>query len=132
MARLDRLAPVKEVAQIAACIGREFGHELLRSVTALDEHASACSQSSNDSGTHIPPAGSSFAFGQFREPAMMQPFSQSISQIAGALARAQAELQNPEKSLTAHHRLALPAGRKPQLPLCVTGERAGDRAQVPE
>ncbi|MCK1606571.1 AAA family ATPase [Bradyrhizobium sp. 166] len=39
MARLDRLAPVKEVAQIAACIGREFGHELLRSVTALDEHA---------------------------------------------------------------------------------------------
>ncbi|RTE93947.1 adenylate/guanylate cyclase domain-containing protein [Bradyrhizobium sp. LVM 105] len=39
MARLDRLAPVKEVAQIAACIGREFGHDLLRSVTALDEHA---------------------------------------------------------------------------------------------
>ncbi|UPK40589.1 ERF family protein [Bradyrhizobium sp. 186] len=31
----------------------------------------------------------------------MQPFSQSISQIAGALARAQAELENPEKSLTA-------------------------------
>ncbi|MBR1166548.1 AAA family ATPase [Bradyrhizobium liaoningense] len=39
MARLDRLAPVKEVAQIAACIGREFGHDLLRLVTALDEHA---------------------------------------------------------------------------------------------
>lgn len=39
MARLDRLAPVKEVAQIAACIGREFGHNLLRSVTALDENA---------------------------------------------------------------------------------------------
>ncbi len=29
MARLDRLAPVKEVAQIAACIGREFQPELL-------------------------------------------------------------------------------------------------------
>lgn len=29
MARLDRLAPVKEVAQIGACIGRAFGYELL-------------------------------------------------------------------------------------------------------
>ena len=25
IARLDRLAPVKEIAQIGACIGREFG-----------------------------------------------------------------------------------------------------------
>ena len=32
MARLDRLAPVKEVAQIGACIGREFGYELLNIV----------------------------------------------------------------------------------------------------
>ena len=39
MARLDRLAPVKEVAQIAACIGREFGHNLLQAVTPLDEDA---------------------------------------------------------------------------------------------
>ena len=35
MARLDRLAPVKEVAQIAACIGREFCHELIAAVAAL-------------------------------------------------------------------------------------------------
>ena len=35
MARLDRLAPVKEVAQIAACIGREFSHELIAAVAAL-------------------------------------------------------------------------------------------------
>jgi predicted ATPase len=32
MARLDRLAPVKEVAQAAACIGREFSTELLLKV----------------------------------------------------------------------------------------------------
>jgi class 3 adenylate cyclase len=32
MARLDRLAAVKEVAQMAACIGREFSHELLAAV----------------------------------------------------------------------------------------------------
>jgi predicted ATPase len=32
MARLDRLAPVKEVAQIGAAIGREFSWELLAAV----------------------------------------------------------------------------------------------------
>lgn len=37
MARLDRLAPVKEVAQIGACIGREFDHELLAAVVPLPE-----------------------------------------------------------------------------------------------
>jgi class 3 adenylate cyclase/predicted ATPase len=36
MARLDRLASVKEVAQIAAVIGREFDHELLAAVAPLD------------------------------------------------------------------------------------------------
>ena len=35
-ARLDRLAPVKEIAQIGACIGREFSHELLARVAGLD------------------------------------------------------------------------------------------------
>lgn len=36
MARLDRLGPAKETAQIGACIGREFSHELLARVSALD------------------------------------------------------------------------------------------------
>ena len=35
MARLDRLAPIKEVAQIAACIGREFDDELLGHISPL-------------------------------------------------------------------------------------------------
>jgi predicted ATPase len=35
LARLDRLAPVKEVAQIGAVIGREFSHELLAAVVPL-------------------------------------------------------------------------------------------------
>ncbi|MBV9976874.1 MAG: AAA family ATPase [Hyphomicrobiales bacterium] len=39
MARLDRLASVKEVAQMAACIGREFSDELLAAVASLGEHA---------------------------------------------------------------------------------------------
>jgi predicted ATPase len=34
MARLDRLGPVKEIAQVAAVIGREFSHELLVTVVS--------------------------------------------------------------------------------------------------
>jgi class 3 adenylate cyclase/predicted ATPase len=37
LARLDRLAPVKEIAQIGAVIGREFSHELLAAVSPLSE-----------------------------------------------------------------------------------------------
>ena len=37
MARLDRLATGKEVAQLAATLGRTFPYELLRAVTPLDE-----------------------------------------------------------------------------------------------
>jgi class 3 adenylate cyclase/DNA-binding CsgD family transcriptional regulator len=37
MARLDRLAPVKEVAQVGAVIGREFPHWLLAAVADLPE-----------------------------------------------------------------------------------------------
>jgi tetratricopeptide (TPR) repeat protein len=36
-ARLDRLAPVKEIAQIGAAIGREFSYPLLRAVAGRDE-----------------------------------------------------------------------------------------------
>ena len=36
MARLDRLGPAKEVAQLAAVLGREFPHELLEAVSPLD------------------------------------------------------------------------------------------------
>jgi len=37
MARLDRLATVKEVAQLGATLGREFSYELLKAVSPLDE-----------------------------------------------------------------------------------------------
>jgi len=37
LARLDRLGPAKEIAQIAATIGREFNLELLREVSGLPE-----------------------------------------------------------------------------------------------
>jgi tetratricopeptide (TPR) repeat protein len=37
-ARLDRLSPSKEVAQISACIGREFRYALLETVSGLPRH----------------------------------------------------------------------------------------------
>jgi class 3 adenylate cyclase/predicted ATPase len=36
MARLDHLAPVKEIAQLGAAIGREFSYSLLRALTTCD------------------------------------------------------------------------------------------------
>jgi predicted ATPase len=37
MARLDRLGPAREVAQIGAVIGRDFSYALLRAVTGMDD-----------------------------------------------------------------------------------------------
>jgi class 3 adenylate cyclase/tetratricopeptide (TPR) repeat protein len=39
MARLDKLAPVKEVAQLAATLGRVFSHELLAALSPLGQSA---------------------------------------------------------------------------------------------
>jgi hypothetical protein len=35
LARLDRLAPVRDVAQIGAALGRQFSHELISAVAAM-------------------------------------------------------------------------------------------------
>jgi hypothetical protein len=37
MARLDRLGPAREVAQIGSVIGRDFSYSLLRAVAALED-----------------------------------------------------------------------------------------------
>ncbi|OBF38122.1 hypothetical protein A5724_10320 [Mycobacterium sp. ACS1612] len=39
MARLDRLAPVKGLAQLGAVLGREFSYQLLQAVSPLDDDA---------------------------------------------------------------------------------------------
>jgi class 3 adenylate cyclase/predicted ATPase len=39
MARLDRLAPVREIAQVGATLGREFSYEMLHAVSPLNEAA---------------------------------------------------------------------------------------------
>jgi predicted ATPase len=37
LARLDRLAPTREVAQIGAALGRQFSHELISAVTTMPQ-----------------------------------------------------------------------------------------------
>jgi hypothetical protein len=53
----------------------------------------------------------------------MHRSSESIGAIAAALAKAQGELTNPEKSLTATIRSPFPREGGPNLPLCLAGER---------
>ena len=40
MARLDRLGPATEIAQVAAVIGREFSYELLHAIHPLPDDES--------------------------------------------------------------------------------------------
>jgi hypothetical protein len=54
----------------------------------------------------------------------MQRSSPSIAALATALAKAQIELTNPEKSLIGTIELATRAGRCTAIPLCAAVERA--------
>ena len=60
----------------------------------------------------------------------MHRSSESIGTIAAALAKAQLELTNPEKSLVGTIPGHDPEGRS-ELPLCAAVERARPRAQKP-
>ena len=59
----------------------------------------------------------------------MHRSSETIGAIAAALAKAQGETQQPGKVADGHHPLAVPAGRRPDLPLCLAGKRARYRPQ---
>ena len=61
----------------------------------------------------------------------MHRSSETIGAIAAALAKAQGELTNPEKSLIATIRSPFPREERPHLPLCLVGQRARYRSQEP-
>ena len=61
----------------------------------------------------------------------MQRSSETIGAIAAALAKAQAELTNPEKSLTATIRSPFPREEDRTFRYASLVERARDRPQVP-
>ena len=57
MARLDRLGPAKEVAQIGAAIGREFSHALLAAVVRKPEAGTRLGTRPSDPGRFAVPQG---------------------------------------------------------------------------
>ena len=61
----------------------------------------------------------------------MHRSSESIGAIAAALAKAQGELTNPEKSLSATIRSPFPPRGGPDLPLCFSGQWPRYRPQEP-
>jgi hypothetical protein len=61
----------------------------------------------------------------------MHRSSESVAALASALAKAQAELINPEKSLTATIPVCTGRGGGAHLPVCPLVERPGHCAQDP-
>ena len=59
----------------------------------------------------------------------MQRSSQSIASLAAALAKAQIELVNPEKSLIGDDRRQSAECAGATVPLCLAGQRSRYRAQ---
>jgi class 3 adenylate cyclase/predicted ATPase len=134
MARLDRLAPVKEVAQIGAVIGREFSHELLAAVTdwtkqqlhaALDELVS--SELVFRRGT-APDATYSFKHALVQDAAYQSLLKSKRQHLHGAVAAALRErfpeLADSQPELLAYH--STEAGLTDQA--IEYWHKAGDRA----
>ena len=134
MARLDRLAPVKEVAQIGACIGREFGYELLSVVWSqggrlLQEALDQLAQSELVSRRGMPPdAVFTFKHALVQDAAydslLRSRRAELHARIARALEKHFPETAQSEPEVIAHH---YSAAGEPGLaaPLWL---RAGQRA----
>ena len=113
MARLDHLAPVKELAQVAACIGREFDHELLAAVSslqgaALDEGLAKLVQSGLIIRHGLPPHTSYvFKHALIRDAAYATLLRSRLAEIHGRIATALearfSELLKRQPELLARH-----------------------------
>src|SRR5262249_44404463 len=129
-ARLDRLAPVKEIAQIGAAIGREFSYPLLRAVAGRDGAAlrTALVQL-EEAGVLLPPdARYTFKHALVQDTAyetLLKSRRRILHrQIADALRAKFAAVAAAEPELVAHH--LTQAGR--EEPAIEWWGRAGDRA----
>lgn len=113
MARLDRLAPAKEVAHVGAAIGREFSHDLLAAVLGLAEPALNAALDELVRSELVfrrgmaPAATYIFKHALIRDTAYDSMLkSQRVlrhGQIAAALERVQPETVAAQPELAAHH-----------------------------
>jgi class 3 adenylate cyclase/tetratricopeptide (TPR) repeat protein len=113
MARLDRFAPVKEIAQIGAAIGREFSYELIaavapRSRTALDQGLAQLVESGLAFQQGTPPdAVYTFKHALVQDAAydsLLRSRRQELhSKIARAIEERFLNIEGTEPELLAHH-----------------------------
>ena len=138
MARLDRLAPVKEVAQIGAVIGREFSHELLAAVSPLSEDklGEALDQLVNSELVFrrgVPPEATySFKHALVQDAAyqsLLKSRRQILhAQIAAAVEEAFPEVVKSTPELIAHHWTAAGRGEPAVRYWLQAGKRAAERS----
>ncbi|SAL57957.1 adenylate/guanylate cyclase domain-containing protein [Caballeronia humi] len=113
MARLDHLAPVKAVAQIGACIGREFDHALLAAIAPVDaERLAEALLSLEASGLIFRRGSGDDAFYRFKHALVGDVAYDSLlksqrvrihARIARALAEDFGERAKASPELLAHH-----------------------------
>ncbi|HEY2424367.1 MAG TPA: AAA family ATPase [Pseudolabrys sp.] len=113
MARLDRLAPVKEISQIGAAIGREFSYSLMREVVGRDEPSLKNALAKLEQAELVfcrgepPDAVYSFKHALVRDAAYESLLKSRRLQLHGQIARAMEEkfpsivVSQPE--IVAHH-----------------------------
>lgn len=142
MARLDRLAPVKEVAQIGAALGREFSYELLAAVAGRsDQRLRAALDQLVDSGLvfrrGVPPQAS-FVF----KHALVQDAAYSTllrsqrqelhARIARSIEQRVPELVDGEPEILAHHYTQAGMAEQAVSYLIRAGRRALDQSAMVE
>jgi class 3 adenylate cyclase/predicted ATPase len=112
LARLDRLGPAKEVAQIAAGIGREFPHRLLAEVAALpaeplERALGHLAEADLITPSTAPPPGYAFRHALIRDIAygsLLRPRRQELhGRIARALRLSDPETCEARPELLAYH-----------------------------
>ncbi len=113
MARLDRLAPVKEVSQIGAAIGREFSYALVRALAGRDEAALKHALAQLEQAELVfrrgepPEAVYSFKHALVRDAAYESLLKTRRQQLHGRIARALEEkfagIVASQPEIVAHH-----------------------------
>ena len=142
MARLDRLAPVKEVAQIGAALGREFSYELLAAVARrTDKRLRGALDQLVDAGLVFrrgAPPHASFIF----KHALVQDAAYSTllrsqrqelhARIARSIEQRFPELVEGEPEILAHHYTQAGLADQAISYLAQAGRRALDRSAMVE
>ncbi len=142
MARLDRLAPAREVAQIAACIGREFDEDVVRAVAGCPEPQLAAALGQLCLAGLIQRRGTpphhaySFKHALVRDAAYATLLKSSRQQlharIARAIERLRPEIAVAQPEIVAHHFIDAGLPDRAAIYLLAAGRLAKARHAVTE